>query len=447
MSSVRYVLCGVLLWLSPGCLGAQDYLVTHYGALAQAGYMNTAHVQAAIDAAFRQGGGRVVVPAGEYLCGQVVLKSNVYLHLSPGAVLLGSNQQEDYPNTAMNHLIYAVDAENTGITGLGTINGQGETLFDKSADIWCENGWRPEPWIRFLRCKRVLVADVLLTDSPAHVLVTEDTDDVRITGITIRNDLRSPNTDGIDVKGGKNIFISQCNIYTGDDGICIKASDYSVSNLIVTDCIIASDDAALKFGTGSKYSISHCQFSNIQIYESRYGITLFMTQGGVYENSVFRNIDIATQSRHGIEYPIYIDNQRRSAEYPNGTVRNIAFEDIRIATRGYILIGGQRDAPIERITMKNVAVMLDGIADIPTTVQGKPRGNKHFAYDPQLLDYSRQNAHIVVGQARDLTFDQIRVFHGSTPVHQEDDRALLFTEDVTFRVFRDVERGGYYLRD
>ena len=44
----------------------------------------------AVDTASAAGGGRVIIPAGQYLSGSVLLKDNVELYLESGAVLISS---------------------------------------------------------------------------------------------------------------------------------------------------------------------------------------------------------------------------------------------------------------------------------------------------------------------------------------------------------------------
>ena len=108
---------------------------------------NAAHnrvvLQRAINAASQDGGGKVVIPAGEWLCGSVELKSGVELHLEKGAVLKGSRIQSDYnaddifpenwtssvEEWSGGHLIYAYRAENIAITGSGVIDGNGSAFF------------------------------------------------------------------------------------------------------------------------------------------------------------------------------------------------------------------------------------------------------------------------------------------------------------------------------
>src|SRR5207253_1034179 len=59
--------------------------ICEHGALAGADC--TAAFAAAIDACARAGGGRVLVPPGEWLSGPIHLQSNIDLHLSQGATI------------------------------------------------------------------------------------------------------------------------------------------------------------------------------------------------------------------------------------------------------------------------------------------------------------------------------------------------------------------------
>jgi polygalacturonase len=54
-------------------------------------------IKAAIDACVAAGGGRVVIPRGNWFCaGPIVLRSNVHVHLKAGAHLYFSHKPEDY---------------------------------------------------------------------------------------------------------------------------------------------------------------------------------------------------------------------------------------------------------------------------------------------------------------------------------------------------------------
>ena len=80
----RFLLCTVFLGSSL-VMTARDYVITDYGATSDTTVLCTAALQRCIDLCSEAGGGRVVVPAGQYKMGTIILKSNVHLHLELGA--------------------------------------------------------------------------------------------------------------------------------------------------------------------------------------------------------------------------------------------------------------------------------------------------------------------------------------------------------------------------
>lgn len=103
--------------------------ISEYGAKSGTESLQTEYIQAAIDAANNNGGGKVLISKGTFVCGSLVLKSNVNLHLEEGAVLLGSMEPRDY--TKINHgmaFLLADNQENVSITGNGEINGRGRQV-------------------------------------------------------------------------------------------------------------------------------------------------------------------------------------------------------------------------------------------------------------------------------------------------------------------------------
>ncbi|ELX12698.1 pectin lyase fold-containing protein [Janthinobacterium sp. HH01] len=121
-----------------------------------------AAIKAAIAACHEAGGGRVLVPAGNWYCaGPIVLLSNVNLHLSAGAHIYFSNNPADYAkygdidcgkhgklsisrwqsNDCLNFssMIYAYGQDNIALTGddwTSTLNGQGGVPFNEQGDCW-----------------------------------------------------------------------------------------------------------------------------------------------------------------------------------------------------------------------------------------------------------------------------------------------------------------------
>src|SRR5437879_5939564 len=66
---------------------ARDFLITKFGAVGDGKADCTEAFAKAIEACNKAGGGRVVVPAGEFLTGAIHLKSNVNLHLAKNATI------------------------------------------------------------------------------------------------------------------------------------------------------------------------------------------------------------------------------------------------------------------------------------------------------------------------------------------------------------------------
>src|SRR3954447_4911877 len=128
--------------------GARVYNVRDHGAKGDGVTLDTASIQAAVDACHRDGGGTVLVPAGAFHIGALELRSNVTLHVAAGGKLLGSADGKQYHavdaiplagdstledgNWA---LIFAVDSVNVTVEGPGTIDGQGIQFHSPSRGV------------------------------------------------------------------------------------------------------------------------------------------------------------------------------------------------------------------------------------------------------------------------------------------------------------------------
>src|SRR5690349_4729170 len=72
--------------------------VKECGATGDGKTLDTSSIQKAIDQTASSGDGTVTIPAGQYLCGTIVLKDNITLHLDEGAELLGTPDLSQYKN-------------------------------------------------------------------------------------------------------------------------------------------------------------------------------------------------------------------------------------------------------------------------------------------------------------------------------------------------------------
>ena len=396
------------------------YDITDFGANGDGQSMNTSAIQEAINAAESAGGGTIYFPVGEYLSGTIILKSNVSLLFETGARLIGSKNLDDYTGEKKSFIL-GNELENVKISGKGIIDGNGEAYWDENFKAL----ERPEPWIFLKNCTNLTVEEVKFTNSPSHVIRLESSNDVTFDDISIINDFRGPNTDGIDVVDSRNVTISNSYISTGDDAICLKTRNQAVENVVVTNCILESDDAAIKFGTGSRVATRFCNFSNITIRKTRYGISFFMLDGGIYEHNQFSNITIEGGSRHAHEYPIFIDIDKRVDDRTYGRVINNTFSNIKMVSTGKVLVSGHPESKIEGISFHNVSFHLTRDQDFSNAK--KPRGNKNYPKLDTSEDLSGENGVFVFGYIDNLTMKDVSVTYGKDLVSE---RNALFTKRI-----------------
>jgi len=194
--------------------------VTQYGVNRQTQEVQTAVIQRVIDECGRAGGGTVYFPPGDFISGTLFLKNNVTLHLEAGATLRGSTDMKDY-DAAAQCLVYAKNVERISITGRGMIHGNGHSFWTDERVEYKQNTYlpkesRPRALVYFVGCRNVTVKDITLRDSPSYTLWPLGCENVCIDRITIDNDRRGPNTDGIDIDCSSNVRVSNCHITAGD---------------------------------------------------------------------------------------------------------------------------------------------------------------------------------------------------------------------------------------
>lgn len=244
-----------------------------------------ASIQKAIDAVSTQGGGRVVVPAGEYRCPSLRLRSHVELHLAKGALLRGGTKSEDYfdfppevcsvrPEKSGRVFIYAWDAEDIAITGEGLIDGRAKEFFSRTESEW--NFTWPKPacprprMVQFVRCRNVRLEGVTFEDSPGWTMLIRLCENVTAEKIFINADHRVINSDGIDIDGCRHVRIRHSRINTGDDCIIVRAmrekghdEQIVCEDVEVSDCKLDSACQCVRFGCPSDDTIRNVRIRNI----------------------------------------------------------------------------------------------------------------------------------------------------------------------------------------
>jgi hypothetical protein len=339
--------------------------ILDYGAVADGKTLNTKAIQRAIDDAFKAGGGLVYVPPGRFLIGGLELKSRVTLYLEAGSVLLGSTDIADYafvpgppkqgPSTwgdaNGHHVLFAYDADDITLCGLGTIDGQGaaywkklshppltgEALFNvANVDFRPIDNHRPSPMLEFAMCRNVRISDVTLTGAAGWTLRPIACETVVIDGIRIRNFEFGPNTDGLDITCCRNVMVSNCDIATGDDAICLKSENpygllLPTKNITITNCVLTTSCNGFKMGTATHGAFENIVFSNSVLYNEDDtvineriigGINVEMVDGGSVDGVVVSNIRM-----QNVRSPIFVKLGNRTKKA--GTfLRNVMIDGI-----------------------------------------------------------------------------------------------------------------------
>jgi polygalacturonase len=288
-----------ILIILPSVLQAQDWKlpvvtspnfkkdtlsIVKSGAVPDGFTLNTKAINTTIENLSKKGGGVVLVPAGLWLTGPVVLKSNINLHLAVGATLLFTKDKSQYPLIEANweglpqmrnqSPISATDARNIAITGKGIIDGNGDEWRAVKKDKFTESQWKKkvesggvlsedkktwypsEGFVKgskspsnpglivpgkdkasydsikdFLRpnlvlltsCKNILLEGVTFQNSPAWCLHPLMCEQLTVRNIFVKNPWYAQNGDGIDVESCKNVLIENSVFDVGDDALCMKS--------------------------------------------------------------------------------------------------------------------------------------------------------------------------------------------------------------------------------
>lgn len=268
--------------------------ITEFGALND-GSLCTQSIQKAIDEASENGGGKILIPSGVFFTGALFLKDNIELHLSAGATLTFSDEQEDYPVVVSRwegvvrevyaSCIYAKDAKNIAITGFGTIDGNGEKWWHIFRNEREKLAYPRPKLISFDGCEHITIRDVSLINSPSWTVNPIRCHDVTIDNLSIINPSDSPNTDGIDPESCKNVRISNCHIDVGDDCIAIKAGTedtaerVSCENITITNCTMVHGHGAVVFGSEMSGDIRNVTISNCTFQDTDRGIRFKSRRG------------------------------------------------------------------------------------------------------------------------------------------------------------------------
>jgi len=357
-------------------------------------HKSTEAINKAIVACHEAGGGKVLIPRGNWLTGAIHLKSNVNLHFAEGAVVHFSNDLEDYLPVVhvrcegvetfnYSPLIYAPHAENIAITGRGTLHGHGRWWWQ-----WARNndrgnrveaskvplrerrygkgggreGMRPTfivPW----KAKNILIEGITLTESPMWNVHPVYSENIIVRGITVHS-LDSPNGDGIVPDSCKNVLIEYNHLETGDDAVVIKSglNEDGLKIGIASENIVVRNFTARDVRTGSGGIVFGSETSggirNVYVHDAYFdgcdrGIRFKTTRGrgNVIENIYIEKVEMKNIEAQAINFNSYYE---REATGKSPLFRNVYIDNIRVnGAHTAIEMIGLPEKWLENISLKN----------------------------------------------------------------------------------------------
>jgi parallel beta-helix repeat protein len=306
-----------------------------------------------------------------------------------GAVLLGSAVRDDYSKALGRFaLIVAKGQEDIAVCGGGVIDGQGRMLAENvlkmaKAKMFpdtlhanrADESNRPMV-IWFSRCRNVSVRDITLKDSACWVQTYVDCVDLLLDHVTVRS-VAYWNNDGIDLVDSRNVRVTDCDINSADDGICLKSSREggACEDVIIEKCRVRSSASALKFGTASVGGFKRVKVRELDVYDTfRSAVALEAVDGATLED-----VDISgiTAKNTGSSLFIHVGQRRGNV----GIIRNVTISDMSVEVpegspdAGYDFpgplvriphnpipssISGLPGHPVRNVTLRNITITVPG---------------------------------------------------------------------------------------
>ena len=393
MQQIKSFLILMLLPLQVALAQPKIYNVVDYGAVGNGVADDAAAIQRAIDQCSADGGGRVYFPVGRtFLAGPVELKSNIELYLDVNATLKANPDERIYQLSAFGKnrgegmmWLWAKDIENLRIGGRGTIHGNGVSFMGRelhdSYELKPTTTFDPRPHVlTLIGVRNLRISDLTIKEGAYWTVHLIGCEDAVIEGISLLNNLKIRNGDGIDIDHSRHVRISNCYITSGDDCICLKNrreyQEYGPTHdITVTNCTMTSRSCAIKIGSENMDSIYNVTIDNCIITRSNRGLGIQNRDEGTVTDVSFSNIimDLRLWSDvwWGKAEPIYVtsypraDGNHKDANwrFPEGEtegrcgeVSRIYFSNIFATSENGCFVGGDEMGKVNNVYFNNVRI-------------------------------------------------------------------------------------------
>ena len=367
--------------------GAKDYVITDFGAVSDTTVLSTEAIQQAVDRCSEAGGGRVVVPAGMYKTGTLVLRSHVNLYLEQGATLYGSTRLEDYrpmktdyvslrTQTATVQLIYADRVEDVTISGYGTIDGRGRAF---KKQTWNDEGITRPHLLRFVQSRDIRIEDITLRNSGCWMQHYLACDRLQIRGIKVIN-RNNYNNDALDLDGCHDVVVTGMIADSDDDAITLKSTSPRLcENIRISDCVVSSHCNGVKLGTETNGGFRNISISGIVVKPSSDQSTQFFGAPSkigtsaisleIVDGGTMENVSLSDFTVEGTESPIFIRLANRGRGYKlrggDGTLSGTGNDDTITELIPIDHVGTMRGLHLSRISVRNAGPVGCSITGLP----------------------------------------------------------------------------------
>ena len=377
---------------------AQTYNVRDFGAKGDGKNLDSPAINAAIEKASQAGGGTILLPAGNYLCGSIRMKSDINLHIDAGATIIASADSKAYdPSEEFNFpeyqdgghtyfhnsLIWGENLQNVSITGRGRIDGEGLTRKDTETAGNVQGGsiGTGDKAVALKLCRNVLIRDITIYRGGHFAIIATGCDIGTIDNVTI-----DTNRDGIDIDCCKYFTVSNTKVNTPNDDAIVLKSSYALKrpvlceHILITNCIVTGYKLGtflsgeyipeevnwvcgrIKLGTESNGGYRNITISNCTCMWSS-GLAFEEVDQGRMENITVSNISLS----HVHHYPIYITTGCRNRGPKEVTlmssardiyINNVVADDCD--SLAGIIITGMEGEPIRNVSLSNIRIQYRG---------------------------------------------------------------------------------------
>ena len=393
-----------------------------FGGLGDGVTDNSNFFAAALQALKKEGGGSLKIGKGVWRTGPIEIFSNITIALDEDAVLIFIPEFERYNPVwtrweglecyAMHPCVFASEQENIAITGKGVLDGGGGRWWDALCEkrrlgqqepqtpqelalAELNRGYETQqsggggrkmqflrpPLVQFHNCSKIRLEGVTLQNSPFWTLHPLYCRDLVISGITVKNPVDAPNTDGMDIDSCEDVLIENCAVSVGDDGIVLKSGSGEdgirvgkpCRRITVRNCMIEDGHGGIVIGSETAAGVYEVLTEDCLFRGTDRGIRIKTRRGrgGKIHDLEFRNLTMENNL-----CPVAINMfYRPGAVLTDGffsqsalpvnaatpSIKNIRISDIKAsgckASAGFI--AGLPESPVENVVINRCEFSTD----------------------------------------------------------------------------------------